>query len=385
MSSDPARTRRWRERKAKCAEGDHSLCGPRTKCPVIGKAQVSAPSDAPGDVTADVTPPSKNRVTPAPPPPGLGERGTRLWAEWAGHGFGPGHLVLLEEACRTADTLERLNVHGSPPTRPQWLELVPERGRVRRESVVELRVVVNGAAGRAAPAAGRCSGSRSPSCGTGCANRAAGSGPAAGCERRAGGVGSGAEPAPVRRPRARGASVTSSTPRGASRPRVEGHPEYAYTLGDVAIELARPCGTDPRSVAGGRGPADDGLPRGRQVGVRRIRGVGPAAVRQGRAARGPRAGRVPAARRAADHVVGARVQDGEPGVPADAQADPQARPAGEGRRRLAVGHHDPSGRERSGSRSPAGTTTRASSGSTPRRRSSSSPAARTPAAGSTVT
>lgn len=36
--------------------------------------------------------------------------------------------------------------------------------------------------------------------------------------------------------------MTSSTLQGASRPRVEGHPPYAYTLGDLAIELARRAG-----------------------------------------------------------------------------------------------------------------------------------------------
>ncbi|MFJ4365078.1 hypothetical protein ACIP4S_13095 [Streptomyces chartreusis] len=44
------------------------------------------------------------------PPPGLGERGRRMWTEslaiWS---LTPAHLVLLEEACRIADRLDLLN------------------------------------------------------------------------------------------------------------------------------------------------------------------------------------------------------------------------------------------------------------------------------------
>lgn len=43
-------------------------------------------------------------------PPGLGERGQRLWDEslaiWS---LTPAHLLLLEEACRIADRLDLLN------------------------------------------------------------------------------------------------------------------------------------------------------------------------------------------------------------------------------------------------------------------------------------
>lgn len=43
-------------------------------------------------------------------PPGLGERGRRMWGEslaiWS---LTPVHLVLLEEACRIADRLDLLN------------------------------------------------------------------------------------------------------------------------------------------------------------------------------------------------------------------------------------------------------------------------------------
>jgi hypothetical protein len=139
VSSHAERTRRYRERKEKCSEGDHSLCGPRTKCPVKGSA--SGPVTPAGDVTSDVTSPSSDRVTSVPPPAGLGERGQRLWAEWSTAGWAPGHLVMLEEACRTADTLERLHSMAAAD-KADWLELAPNEAE-STEDVVELRVVVN--------------------------------------------------------------------------------------------------------------------------------------------------------------------------------------------------------------------------------------------------
>jgi len=43
-------------------------------------------------------------------PKGLGERGRKLWRDvTAVREFGPGDLVLVEEACRTADRLEKLD------------------------------------------------------------------------------------------------------------------------------------------------------------------------------------------------------------------------------------------------------------------------------------
>jgi hypothetical protein len=43
-------------------------------------------------------------------PPGLGERGSRLWREAsASWSLTPAHSVLLEEACRIADRLDVLN------------------------------------------------------------------------------------------------------------------------------------------------------------------------------------------------------------------------------------------------------------------------------------
>lgn len=87
-------------------------------------------------MTRDVTLPSENDVTYRPPPAGLGSRGLDLWGRMSGLDFSPAHLVLLGEACRTADTLERLNAQLEGA---DWLELA----RSEAEDG-ELRVVVNG-------------------------------------------------------------------------------------------------------------------------------------------------------------------------------------------------------------------------------------------------
>lgn len=60
----------------------------------------------------------------------------------SGLGFGPGHLVLLEEACRAADTLERLNAMLAADE-ADWLELARNDAESDGETT-ELRVVVNG-------------------------------------------------------------------------------------------------------------------------------------------------------------------------------------------------------------------------------------------------
>ncbi len=148
---DAARTARWRERTKRCGKGDHKLCTPRSKCPVVGTARPGAAPAEPavtagvtgaGDVTGDVTLPPEDRVTQLPPPAGLGDRGSRLWAAESGNARDVGHLILLEEACRTADTLERLNtmVHANEA---EWLEIVRNDAESTDE-VAEVRVVVNG-------------------------------------------------------------------------------------------------------------------------------------------------------------------------------------------------------------------------------------------------
>lgn len=142
-----SRSAKWRRRKELCEAGDHQLCSPRTKCPKVGTGRAGGPPAEPavtpaGDVTGDVTSSPVDRVTKLPPPAGLGARGSRLWEAESVHARDVGHLMLLEEACRTADTLERLNelVHADET---QWLELVRNDAESTDERV-ELRVVVNG-------------------------------------------------------------------------------------------------------------------------------------------------------------------------------------------------------------------------------------------------
>lgn len=97
--SNADRQRRYRFHKA----GDHSLCLP-AHC-----------DDAPRD-----------RVTSRNTPAGLRERGRQLWAELSEGKFGPAHLVLLEEACRLADHLDRLHAQLEGE---DWLRfLVDEAG-----------------------------------------------------------------------------------------------------------------------------------------------------------------------------------------------------------------------------------------------------------------
>lgn len=85
MATDAERQRRSRAHR----RGDHSLCDP-TRC----------------DPTA-VTPPVTGHVTTRPR---LDRRGRRLWGELAGKDKpGPAELVLIEEACRIADRLDRLD------------------------------------------------------------------------------------------------------------------------------------------------------------------------------------------------------------------------------------------------------------------------------------
>lgn len=96
--------------------------------------------DAPEDVTGDVTPVPEKCVTKLPPPAGLGSRGAALWDQMSGLGYGPGHLVLLAEACRNADTLEWLSGQMQPGS--DLLQLV--RVETEGDEATEVRVVVNG-------------------------------------------------------------------------------------------------------------------------------------------------------------------------------------------------------------------------------------------------
>lgn len=107
MASTPAeRQRRSRAHKV----GDHSLCDP-ARCEAVTVAR---------DVTPVVTrAPSRPRTSS--PSPRFGSRGERLWQELS-PGRGPAEIVLIEEACRLADRLDRLDavLAGDQMT---WMEL----------------------------------------------------------------------------------------------------------------------------------------------------------------------------------------------------------------------------------------------------------------------
>lgn len=116
------RSRRHRAHKS----GDHSLCLPgREGCvPPPVEVPPSGPTVAGGD--------------PPPAPAGLRERGARLWAATITEmpGMTVGDLVLLEEACRTADRLDRLDalLHGRDA---MWVRLRQARAGEQVTLVVD--------------------------------------------------------------------------------------------------------------------------------------------------------------------------------------------------------------------------------------------------------
>lgn len=79
-STNAERQRRYRRHKA----GDHTLCDP-------SRCSGTAPSAVTSPVTSDVT------------------RGQRLWRDERGDSLTGGRRALLEEACRIADRLDRLD------------------------------------------------------------------------------------------------------------------------------------------------------------------------------------------------------------------------------------------------------------------------------------
>lgn len=85
MASPAERQRRFRAHR----KGDHSLCVPE-RCN-----------------GATVTPVTRNA---GPQASALGARGRRLWTQLTAEGTpGPGQVILIEEACRIADRLDRLD------------------------------------------------------------------------------------------------------------------------------------------------------------------------------------------------------------------------------------------------------------------------------------
>lgn len=103
MADSPAvRAKRSRHHKA----GDHRLCRSET-CDEAGTTSRDVDTDVTSRVTVDVTTP--------------GGRGARLWAQMhEGRGLAPTHVVLLEEACRIADRLDRLDAMLADPGRA-WI------------------------------------------------------------------------------------------------------------------------------------------------------------------------------------------------------------------------------------------------------------------------
>lgn len=91
MASDAERQRRSRKHRA----GDHSLCDPEKRC-VQGPLVVAPVPTTP--------------VSHAPPDDhGFGPSGSELWRGMVGVEMGPAHRVLLVEACRIADRLDRFH------------------------------------------------------------------------------------------------------------------------------------------------------------------------------------------------------------------------------------------------------------------------------------
>lgn len=74
-------------------------------------------------------------------PAGLAERGATLWREWVtpDHRLSPGHLVLVAEAARIADRLERLDAFLRGDAR-EWVHFA---GQLAEGA--DMRVTVDGA------------------------------------------------------------------------------------------------------------------------------------------------------------------------------------------------------------------------------------------------
>jgi hypothetical protein len=105
-------------------------------------------------------------------PPGLGERGSRLWRDTTASGsLTPAHLVLLEEACRLADRLDWLNaivLRWMSPVNADDEEDGPNSGGIQqllaeaRQQATALRGLLaeirQGLKGSAAPASNQAEG-----------------------------------------------------------------------------------------------------------------------------------------------------------------------------------------------------------------------------------
>ena len=116
--SDAERARRHRRHR----RGDHTACSPE-RCegaPRPGPAVTVRDTAPEGDgvTDRDSAPPS----TPTPPPrTERGQRGRELW-DGLSPGLPPGQRVLLDEACRIADRLDRLD--HMLTDRDTWLDVI---------------------------------------------------------------------------------------------------------------------------------------------------------------------------------------------------------------------------------------------------------------------
>lgn len=108
------RQRRYRAH----AKGDHSLCDPARQCD--------------GVTVTPVTHNAPSLTCPA----GLRTRGRRLWRDLTdGKAIEPAQRVLIEEACRIADRLDRLDALLTGDAE-DWVRLVDDRGDPERQTVV---------------------------------------------------------------------------------------------------------------------------------------------------------------------------------------------------------------------------------------------------------
>lgn len=108
----PAAERQRRSRRHKA--GDHRICLPE-RCELAGQVEES------------VTDESSRDVTPT--------RGAKLWSDMAGDSLPAGQRVLLQEACRIADRLDKLDALLAG-TAQDWVSLVEVKGDPERQEVV---------------------------------------------------------------------------------------------------------------------------------------------------------------------------------------------------------------------------------------------------------